>query len=89
MLTRGFDPAELCRAGVDLFPVPDQHGYLIDAATLPATFAQSLQRDGLDTSRPIRVVGIVGRRPDGKPGRYAIHFTDDDAHSAATRQSPD
>jgi hypothetical protein len=77
MLTRGFDPAELHRAGVDLGSLPDEHGYLIAASALPKTFAEELEREGLDTSRPIRVIGIIGRRPDGRPDRYTIHFKQD------------
>jgi len=69
-----FDPSDLRIAGVDLIPLPNEIGRLIDVETLPLTFARQLERHGLDTSKPIRVVGIIGRRPDGRPGRYAIHF---------------
>jgi len=50
---------------------------LIDLRALPSAFADYLRREGLDTSKPIRVVGIIGRRPDGSPDRYAIHFKQD------------
>jgi hypothetical protein len=69
-----FDPRELRNAEVDIGPLPDEVGYLIDAQALPGTFVQQLERHGLDTAKPIRVIGIIGRRPDGGPGRYAIHF---------------
>jgi hypothetical protein len=68
-----FDPAELRNAGVDV-GVPDERGYLIEASRLPSRFAEKLQREGLDTSKPIRVVGIIARDGGGKPGRYSIHF---------------
>jgi len=74
---RGFDPAELRKAGVDIYPLPDERGQLIDPHALPSAFADYLQREGLDTSRPIRVVGVIGRRPDGKLDRYTIHFKQD------------
>jgi hypothetical protein len=74
---RGFDPAELQRAGVELGSLPDERGYVIDAGTLPSTFAENLEREHVDTSRPIRVVGIIGRRPDGAPDRYTIYFRQD------------
>ena len=77
MLMRGFDPAELRNAGVDIHPLPDEQGQLIDPHALPSEFADYLQREGLDTSRPIRIVGIIGRRPDGRPERYTIHFKQD------------
>jgi hypothetical protein len=77
MLTRGFDPVELHEAGVDLAPLPDERGYFIDASALPEAFLQELTRDGLDASRPIRVVGNIGRRPDGRPDRYTIRFKQD------------
>jgi len=72
-----FDPHELRNAQVEIGPLPDERGYVIDARALPTAFTQRLERDGLDTSRPIRVLGIIGRRPDGGPGLYAIHFTQD------------
>ena len=68
-----FDPAELRKAGVDV-GIPDERGHLIEASRLPADFAEKLQREGLDTSKPIRVVGVIARHADGKPGRYSIHF---------------
>ena len=77
MLVRGFDPAELRKAGVDIYPLPDERGQLIDPLALPSAFADYLHREGLDTSRPIRVVGVIGRRPDGRPDRYTIHFRQD------------
>jgi len=69
-----FDPRELRDAEVDIGTLPDEVGHLIDVQALPSTFVKHLKRHGLDTSKPIRVVGIIGRRPDGGPGRYAIHF---------------
>lgn len=74
---REFDPAELRAAGVDIYPLPDERGQLIDPHALPRAFADYLQREGFDTSRPIRVVGIIRRRPDGRPERYIIHFKQD------------
>jgi hypothetical protein len=72
-----FDPRELRNADVHIAPLPDEQGLLIDARTLPRAFVQHLERHGLDTSKPIRVVGIISRRPDGGPGLYAIHFKQD------------
>jgi len=77
MLMRGFDPAELQRAGLHIYPLPDERGQLIDRDALPSAFADYLQREGLDMSRPIRVVGVIGRHPDGRPDRYTIHFKQD------------
>jgi hypothetical protein len=73
----GFDPTDLHNAGVDIEVFPDERGYMIDADALPATFAENLERQGLDTSKPMRIVGIIGRRIDGGPGHYAIHFKQD------------
>ena len=70
-----FDPQELRNAEVEIGRLPDERGYIIDARALPTAFVQRLERHGLDTSKPIRVLGIIGRRPDGGPGHYAIHFT--------------
>jgi hypothetical protein len=72
-----FDPRELRNAGVELRPLPDERGYLIAVQALPSAFVQHLQRHGLDTSKPIRVVGFISQRPDGGPGLYAIHFKQD------------
>lgn len=69
-----FDPAELRDAGVDLMSLPDDSGYLIETKLLPAKFREQLERRGLDVSQPIRVVGRIGRRTDGRPDRYWIHF---------------
>ena len=69
-----FDPAELRNASVDIQPLPDEHGRLIDASSLPSNFAEQLKRRGLDISRPIQVVGIIARSADGRLGRYSIHF---------------
>jgi ribulose bisphosphate carboxylase small subunit len=69
-----FDLTELKNFGVDIGPLPDERGRLIEARFLPAEFADYLRRDGFDTSKPIRVVGIIARRADGGPGRYSIHF---------------
>jgi len=33
-----------------------------------------LKQDGLDTSRPLRVVGVIARLPSGSPGPYLIRF---------------
>ena len=68
-----FDLRELRNADVHRAPSPDEQGLVIDALALPPAFVQHLERHGLDTSKPIRVVGIIDRRPDGGPGRYAIH----------------
>jgi hypothetical protein len=70
-----FDPRELRNADVHVTPLPDEQGFLIDALALPSAFVEHLGRHGLDTSRPIRVVGLIGRRADGGPGLYSIHFT--------------
>jgi hypothetical protein len=72
-----FDLRELRNADVHIAPLPDEQGLVIDARALPCAFARHLERHGLDTSKPIRVVGIIGRRPDGGPGLYAIHFKQD------------
>jgi hypothetical protein len=69
-----FDPAELRSAGVEVGKLPDENGHLIDAESLPGDFAEKLQREGLDTSKPIRVVGTIARGTDGRPGHYSIHF---------------
>ena len=74
---RGFDPAELRRAGVDIGAIPDERGHFIEPDALPPKFVDDLERQGLDTSKPIRVVGVIGRRPDGGPDRYTIHFKQD------------
>jgi hypothetical protein len=74
---RGFDPLELRRAGVDIGPLPDERGHVIDPNSLPPRFADDLSREGLDMSRPIRVVGILDRGPDGAPGRYRVYFQQD------------
>lgn len=69
-----FDVADLRKHGVTIAPLPDERGRLIDAHTLPARFAERLQQDGLDTSKPLRVVGVIARLPDGAPGPYLIRF---------------
>jgi hypothetical protein len=74
---RGFDPAELQRAGVDIGPLPDERGHVIDPSILPPTFTDNLKREGLDLSRAIRVVGIISRGPDGGPGLYRVYFEQD------------
>jgi hypothetical protein len=73
----GFDPTDLHNAGVDIGVLPDERGHLIDADALPTPFAKNLERQGLDMSKPIRVVGIIGRRVDGGLSHYVIHFTQD------------
>jgi hypothetical protein len=75
--TRGFDPEELRRAGFDIGQLPDEHGYFIDPAALPTSFADHLRHEGLDMSKPIHVVGVFGRHRDGRPDRYTIHFRQD------------
>lgn len=72
MLT--FDLADLRRNGVDIGPLPDEHGRLIDGAALPPTFSDWLRHYGFDTSRPLRIMGVIPRRPDGAPGHYFIRF---------------
>jgi len=69
-----FDPAELRNAGVDVGRLPDERGHFIDAEALPVDFADQLEREGLDTSKPIRVVGTTARGADGRPGYYSISF---------------
>ena len=69
-----FDPAELRNAGVDVGRLPDEQGHLIDAEALPTDFAAKLEREGLDTSKPIRVVGTIARGANGRPGHYSISF---------------
>jgi hypothetical protein len=69
-----FDPAELRDAGVELRLLPDDSGYLIDTKSLPVKFRELLESQGLDTFKPIRIKGRMGRRIDGRPDRYWIHF---------------
>ena len=69
-----FDVADLRRHGVDIAPLPDERGRLIDVRTLPPPFAERLQRDGLDTSKPVRIVGVISRLPGGALGPYLIRF---------------
>jgi hypothetical protein len=69
-----FDPADLRKEGVTIAPLPDESGRIIDVAALPPAFAMTLQRNGIDTSKPLRVVGVIARRPCGAPGRYSILF---------------
>jgi hypothetical protein len=69
-----FDVADLKKHGVIIMPLPDERGRLIDVSTLPARFAERLQHDGLDTSKPLRVVGVIARLPSGAPGPYLIRF---------------
>lgn len=72
-----FDPRELRNADVEIGSLPDERGHLIDTKALPARFAEYLAHCGLDMSKPIRVVGVISRRPDGGPGLYEIHFQQD------------
>jgi hypothetical protein len=74
MAVLSFDVADLLREGVSVTPLPDETGRIIDGRALPSTFAEQLQRSGLDTSRPLRIVGVIATGPDGAPGRYSIHF---------------
>ena len=69
-----FDVADLRKHGITIAPLPDDYGRIIDARGLPAAFAERLQRSGLDISRPLRIVGVIARRPDGAPGPYLIRF---------------
>jgi hypothetical protein len=69
-----FDVADLRRHGVTIAPLPDERGRLIDVQMLPPRFAERLKQDGLDTSKPLRVVGVIARLPSGAPGPYLIRF---------------
>ena len=69
-----FDVADLRKHGVTITPLPDERGRLIDIDTLPARFAERLKQDGLDTSKPLRIVGVIARLPSGAPGPYLIRF---------------
>jgi hypothetical protein len=69
-----FDVADLRNHGVTIAPLPDERGRLIDVRTLPARFAERLKQDGLDTSKPVRIVGVIARLPSGAPGPYLIRF---------------
>jgi hypothetical protein len=69
-----FDVADLRKHGVSIAPLPDERGRLIDVRTLPAQFAARLQHDGLDTSKPLRIVGVVVRLPSGAAGPYLVRF---------------
>ena len=51
-----FDVADLRKHGITIAPLPDERGRIIDARALPAAFAERLQRSGLDTSKPVRIV---------------------------------
>ena len=74
IVVASFDVADLRKHGVTIRPLPDERGQLIDIQTLPARFAERLRQDGLDISKPVRVVGVTTRRPDGAPGPYLIRF---------------
>ena len=69
-----FDVADLRKHGVTIEPVPDERGRIIDARTLPPRFVERLKEDGLDTSKPLRIVGVITRLPTGAPGPYLIRF---------------
>jgi hypothetical protein len=69
-----FDLAELRKDGVDVGPLPDEDGRLIDATALPPTFTHWLRRYGFDTTRPLRISGVIQRRPGGGLGHYCIRF---------------
>jgi hypothetical protein len=69
-----FDVADLRKHGVTIAPLPDERGRLIDVRVLPAQFAERLKRDDLDTSKPLRVVGVIARLPTGAPGPYLVRF---------------
>jgi hypothetical protein len=69
-----FDVGALRKYGVTIAPPPDERGRLIDVRTLPARFAGRLKQDGLDTSKPLRVVGVIPRLPSGAPGPYLVRF---------------
>ena len=68
-----FDVAELRKHGVTVAPLPDEHGRVIDVGSLPARFSARLAVDGLDTAKPLRIVGVE-RLPDGAPGPYLVRF---------------
>ena len=69
-----FDVADLRKHGVTIAPLPDERGRLIDVRTLPTRFAERLKQDGLDISKPLRVVGVIAQLPTGAPGPYLIRF---------------
>lgn len=69
-----FDVSDLKKHGVTIAPLPDERGRLIDVRTLPESFAARLKHDGLDTSRPLRIVGVIAKLPSGAPGPYLIRF---------------
>jgi hypothetical protein len=69
-----FDVAELRKHGVTLEPLPDEHGRVIDVRTLPARFAERLAVDGLDMSKPLRIVGVIARSRNGARGPYLVRF---------------
>jgi hypothetical protein len=66
--------ADLQRHGVTIVPLPDERGRLFDVSALPLLFVQRLHRDGLDMSKPVRIVGVIKRLPNGRPGPYLIRF---------------
>ena len=70
----GFDLTTLSRAGVELRSLPDESGNVIEATSLPAEFAEHLKRNGLDMSKPLRVVGRITRLAGGGLGHYVIYF---------------
>ena len=69
-----FDVADLRKHGVTIVPLPDERGRTIDVRTLPAPFAARLKQDGLDTGKPLRIVGVITRTPTGAPGPYLVRF---------------
>jgi hypothetical protein len=69
-----FDVADLRKHGITIAPLPDESGRIIDVRTLPTAFAQRLEQNGLDTAKPVRIVGVIARRPNGEPGPYLIRF---------------
>ena len=69
-----FDVADLRKHGVAIAPLPDERGRVIDARTLPVSFAERLKHDGLDTSKPLRIVGVITQTPTGGPGPYLVRF---------------
>lgn len=74
IIVLAFDVADLRKHGITIAPLPDERGRFIDVRTLPAAFAQRLQQSGLDTAKPVRIVGVIARRPNGEPGPYLVRF---------------
>lgn len=69
-----FDVADLRKHGITIEPLPDERGRIVDVRALPAAFAERLKQSGLDTSKPVKIVGVITRRPGGGPGPYLVRF---------------